>query len=133
MRRLPDEGESNRLDVALVLLEQGGLSHLDTFDPKPDVVAEHRSPFKPIATTVPGLRFTELLTHTARVADRLAVVRSMYHPKAGANGHPDGTRYMLSGAHPGGAVEMPDLGSVVSFLLGSRCPYLPPYVMLPGN
>jgi hypothetical protein len=117
----------------LVLLEQGGLSHMDTWDPKPEVVAEHRSPFKPIATRVPGMQFTELLNHTARVADKLAVVRSMYHPRAGANGHPTGTQYMLSGAHPGSPVEMPDIGSVVSHLLGSRCKYLPPYVMVPGN
>lgn len=117
----------------LVLLEQGGLSHMDTWDPKPEVVAEHRSPFKPIATTVAGLRFTELLARTAGVAKKLAVVRSMFHPKGGANGHPTGTQYMLSGAHPGGAVEMPDIGSVASSLLGSECKYLPPYVMVPGN
>ena len=78
----------------LVVLEQGGLSHLDTWDPKSEAVAEHRSPFKPIATNVPGIQFTELLANTARVADKLAVVRSMRHPKAGANGHPDGTQYM---------------------------------------
>ena len=46
----------------LVIYEQGGLSHMDTWDPKPDVLAEHRSPFKPIATTVPGMQFTELLS-----------------------------------------------------------------------
>src|SRR5262245_61528397 len=58
----------------LVILEQGGLSHIDTWDPKPDVLVDHRSPFKPIATRVPGIQFTELLTHTARVADKIAVV-----------------------------------------------------------
>ena len=57
----------------------------------------------------------------------------MYHPKAGANGHPKGTQYTLSGQHPGGILEMPDIGSVVSRQLGSRCDYLPPYVMIPGN
>jgi hypothetical protein len=122
-----------RAKNVLVVLEQGGLSQMDTWDPKPDAVVEHRSPFKPVATSVPGVRFTELLTHTARVADRLAVVRSMCHPKAGASGHPDGTRYMLSGAHPGSALPMPDLGSVAAQVLGTACPYLPPYIMVPGN
>jgi hypothetical protein len=123
-----------RARSVLVVLEQGGLSHMDTWDPRPDVVAEHRSPYKPIATAVPGMRFTELLAHTARVADRLAVVRSMHHPRAGADGHPTGTQYALSGANPAGqAVEMPDIGSVVSHLIGTRCSYLPPYVMVPGN
>ena len=79
----------------LVILEQGGVSHMDTWDPKPDAVAEHRSPHKPISTNVPGMQFTELLAHTSKVADKLAVVRSMRHLKAGANGHPDGTQYML--------------------------------------
>lgn len=117
----------------LVVLEQGGLSHIDTWDPKPQAVADHRSPFKPIATKVPGIQFTELLGETARVADKLAIVRSMFHPKAGASGHPDGTQYMLSGAHPGSIVPMPDIGSVVSQVMGTACHYLPPYIMVPGN
>lgn len=118
----------------LVVLEQGGLSHLDTWDPKPEVVAEHRSPYRPIATRVPGMQFTELLARTAGVADQLAVVRSMHHPRDGADAHPSGTRYVLSGIHPGATtVEMPDIGSVVSQLLGSRSRCLPPYVMVPGN
>ena len=117
----------------LVVLEQGGLSQMDTWDPKPDAVSEHRSPFKPIATKVPGMRFTELLSETARVADKLAVVRSMWHPKAGASGHGEGTQYMLSGAHPGGAIHMPDLGAVASHTLGTRAHFLPPYIMVPGN
>jgi hypothetical protein len=117
----------------LVVLEQGGLSHLDTWDPKPDAVAEHRSPFKPIATNVSGIQFTELLSNTARVADKLAVVRSMRHAKAGANGHPDGTQYMLSGSHPSSPMEMPDIGCIATKILGSECRDLPPYIMVPGN
>lgn len=117
----------------LVILEQGGLSHLDTWDPKPDAVAEHRSPHKPISTNVPGIQFTELLANTARVADKLAIVRSMRHPKAGANGHPDGTQYMLSGSHPSSPMEMPDIGCIATKILGSQCRDLPPYIMVPGN
>ena len=101
--------------------------------PKPEAVAEHRSPYKPISTKVPGMRFTELLSETARVADKLAVVRSMYHPKAGASGHGEGTQYLLSGAHPGSAVPMPDLGSVALHVLGTEAHFLPPYIMVPGN
>ena len=64
----------------LVILEQGGMSHMDTWDPKPDTVAEHRSPFKPIDTNVPGMRFTELLPRTATVADKLAVRHALANP-----------------------------------------------------
>ena len=117
----------------LVIYEQGGLSHMDTWDPKPDVLAEHRSPFKPIATKVPGMQFTELLSNTARFADKLAVVRSMHHAKGGADAHPNGTQYALSGSHPGGPTEMPDIGSIVGHVAGSACKCLPPYIMVPGN
>ena len=61
---------------------------MDTFDPKPEAVAEHRSPFKPIDTVVPGLRFTELLAKTAKVADKLAVVRCMHQPTPGDRQQP---------------------------------------------
>ena len=84
----------------LVILEQGGLSHIDTWDPKPNAPVDHRSPHRPIATNVPGMQFTDLLTRTSRVADKLTVVRSMWHSKGGANGHGEGTQYMLSGSHP---------------------------------
>ena len=98
----------------LVILEQGGLCHLDTWDPKPDAVADHRSPFKPIATKVPGIQFTELLSNTARIADKIAVVRSMHHDRGGADAHPNGTQYVLSGSHPSNpGPTMPDLGSTV--------------------
>ena len=117
----------------LVILEQGGLSHLDTWDPKPEAVADHRSPFKPIATKVPGIHVTELLSETSRVVDKLSIVRSMWHAKSGASGHPDGTQYILSGAHPNSIIPMPDIGSVASHVIGTHCSYLPPYVMVPGN
>lgn len=117
----------------IVILEQGGVSHLDTWDPKPEAVAEHRSPYQPIATSVPGMQFTSLLPHSARIADKLAVVRSFHHTTNVANGHPLGTQYALSGSVPGGPLEMPDIGSVVAHRIGSECHWLPPYIMVPGN
>jgi hypothetical protein len=117
----------------IVILEQGGLSQVDTWDPKPDAVAEHRSPFRPIATSVPGIQFSSLLPHTARIAHKLAVVRSFHHKTNVANGHPLGTQYVLSGSVPGGPIEMPDMGSVVAHRIGSECNWLPPYIMVPGN
>ncbi len=86
-----------RAKNVLIVFEQGGLSHMDTWDPKPQAVAEHRSPFKPIDTNVPGMQFTELLKHTAKQADKLAVIRSMHH-RISVSGHPDGTQYLLAGA-----------------------------------
>lgn len=118
----------------LVIYEQGGLSHMDTWDPKPEAVSQNRSPFKPIATNVPGIQFTELLTKTAKVADKLALVRSMCHARNGADAHPNGTQYALSGIHPAAnSFEMPDIGSIIAHVQGSACKYLPPYIMVPGN
>lgn len=117
----------------LLIMEQGGVSHIDTWDPKPEMPSDHRSPYQPVATCVPGMQFTSLLSKTAQVADKLAVVRSMYHKDGGVNGHPDGTQYTLSGEVPGGPVEMPDMGGVAAHRLSTRCSYLPPYIMVPGN
>ena len=114
----------------LVLLEQGGMSHVDTWDPKPEQVSDHRSPFKPIRTNVPGMEFTELLAKTARHADKLAVVRGMHHT---VGDHPAGTAYMLQGNNPNGPLRYPDLGCVVADQVGSECAFLPPYIMVPGN
>ncbi len=99
----------------LVIFEQGGVSHLDTWDPKPDIAAEHRSPFKPIATKVPGLQVTELLKQTALHAEKLTVIRCMTQPTPGiGNSHAKGSQYIFSGEAPGGPMEMPDIGSAVS-------------------
>ncbi len=122
-----------RAKNVLVILEQGGMSHTDTWDPKPNTLVQQLSPYKPISTNVPGMQFTELLTHTAKVADKLSVIRSMYHTSGVTNGHPKGTQYTLSGHVPGGPLEMPDLGSVVAHRIGTNCRYLPPYIMAPGN
>jgi hypothetical protein len=119
-----------RAKNVLVILEQGGLSHMDTWDPKPELPIDWRSPYKPIATKVPGMQFTELLAKTARVADKLAVVRGMHH---NIGDHPKGTAYMLQGNNPNSPLNYPDLGCVVSEAIGSECGYLPPYIMVPGN
>ncbi len=126
-------GRSGRAKNVLVILEQGGLSHIDTWDPKPRALAEHASHYQSISTTVPGMQFTELLRHTASVADKLSVIRSMHHTTGIANGHPTGTQYLLSGHVPNGPVVMPDIGSVVVHRMGTDCLYLPPYIMVPGN
>jgi hypothetical protein len=57
----------------------GGPSHIDLWDMKPEAPAEIRGEFRPIATTVPGLRLCEHLPGLARVMDRFCLVRSMTH------------------------------------------------------
>src|SRR5215510_3228870 len=63
-------------DVSCILIWlDGGPSHLDTFDPKPDAPAEVRGDFKPIATSVPGIRICEHLPRTARAMQHIALIR----------------------------------------------------------
>lgn len=60
----------------------GGPSHMDTWDPKPQAPLEYRGPFRDICTNVPGIHISEFFPRMARLADRYALVRSVYHNEA---------------------------------------------------
>jgi hypothetical protein len=68
-----------RARACIILYCWGGISHLDTWDPKPEAPAEIRGEFRPIATSVPGVRFGEHMPFLARQMHRLTVVRSLHH------------------------------------------------------
>jgi hypothetical protein len=68
-----------RAKACIILFQQGGPSHHDTFDMKPDAPVEIRGEFKPIASSVPGYRVCEHLPLLARQAHRFTVVRSVHH------------------------------------------------------
>ncbi len=61
----------------ILLYMSGGPSQYETFDPKPDAPAEIRGVFRPISTTVPDVQICELLPRISKIADKLAIVRSM--------------------------------------------------------
>ncbi len=117
----------------------GGPSQLDTWDLKPDAPVEYRGEFKPIATTVPGIRVCEHLPRTARVAQHMALVRSltMSGRVIGNGDHHADTYYMLTGHRPDRsffveginrkphADDWPFIGSTVAFRR-------PPAADLPG-
>ncbi|MFZ4766141.1 MAG: DUF1501 domain-containing protein [Roseimicrobium sp.] len=119
-----------RTAVIMVWLP-GGLSHVDSYDPKPDSGSEYRGPFQTIATKVPGTRFTELLPLQAKIADKFTVLRSM---QQAAGGHPAGSMQMLSGdsdTRDKPKVRLPDWMSVAHYLrskAGQRPNPLPNYV-----
>ncbi len=68
-------GKSPRAVIMICLA--GGPSHIDTYDLKPDAPVEFRGEFKPIGTNVPGFDICELMPLQARIADKLALVRSL--------------------------------------------------------
>ena len=106
----------------------GGPSHLETFDMKPDAPQEVRGPFKPIRTIVPGIEIGEFLPLTAKQMDKIALIRSMTSP---LGEHNFGTHYMMTGYQPSPALEYASYGSVVAHLRGGRAT-IPPNVAVPG-
>jgi uncharacterized protein (DUF1501 family) len=101
----------------------GGPSQLDTFDLKPG--HENGGPFKAIETNVPGVRISEHLPKLAKLANHLAVVRSL-HSKEGDHGR--ATHLLRTGYVPQGPVQYPTLGALVSNELGEDTSELPNFV-----
>lgn len=125
-----------RTDTAVILLYlHGGPSQLETYDLKPAAPSEYRSVFRPIATRTPGLDICELFPLQARVADRIALVRSVHHTMTS---HSDGGIEVLTGKTPlrpdptsTSRSEHPCLGAIASKLRGYAGPIIPPYVAIP--
>ena len=131
-------GASGSARAVIVLWLWGGPSHLDTFDMKPDAPVEYRGPFEPIATSVPGLHFCELLPGLSRRAHRFALLRAMHHD---SNDHGIAGTIALTGSIAGavglgGAANTqamrPSTGAIVGRLHRRDAGSLPPYVIL-GN
>jgi Protein of unknown function (DUF1501) len=127
---------SKHVRSCVLIFYYGGPSHLDTLDPKPDAPAEVRGEYRTIATSVPGVRICEHLPRTARLLDRLALVRGLHHPM---RNHNSAAAEALTGRTPAGGDQelltddprgLPTLGSAVSYALGPRAHALP-YVALP--
>jgi hypothetical protein len=127
---------AKQIKSCIVLFCYGGPSHLDTWDMKPNAPAEVRGTFRPIATSVPGIRVCEHLPRSARVAHHLAIVRSMHHPM---RNHNSAAVEALCGRTPlKGDLELladdansfPCYGSALSYLKPGR-PEIPAHVALP--
>ena len=101
----------------------GGPSHLETFDLKPDAPKEVRGPFRPIATNVPGIEISEYFEQTAKVADKMAIVRSV---TSTLGEHNFASHYLLTGYKPTPALVYPGMPSVATHLSGNLS-------ALPGN
>ena len=95
-------GPRPRASACLVIFLSGGPPQHETFDPKPAAPVEIRGPFVPIATSVPGIQYSELLPRIASRADRLCVIRSM---TTGIHAHSASGCFMLTGHEPTSVVE----------------------------
>jgi uncharacterized protein (DUF1501 family) len=120
-------------DTAVIqVFLQGGPSHLETFDPKPDAPKEFRGEFKAIATRLPGVQLCELMPRTAALLDRVALVRSLHHD---SSDHNVGTHWVMTGfpsaQNFANANDRPSVGSIVAKLRGANAVGVPAYVGLP--
>ena len=128
------EGKAPAADACIVVFLNGGPSHLDMWDMKPDAPAEIRGPFKPISTTLPGVQLSEHLPRLSRQLHRCSLVRSVHHSVNNAHaaavyaamtGHDRGE--LGGGTRP---TDNPAIGSVLGMLRPPAQPVVS-YVSMP--
>ncbi|MCA9000152.1 MAG: DUF1501 domain-containing protein, partial [Planctomycetaceae bacterium] len=115
LRRAAADRPEKAMAVVQILLT-GGASQLETFDPKPHAPREIRGPLHSIATRIPGIRFSECLPRLAERADRLVVLRSLWHDAAPI--HQTGQQLLLSGQLTSRKQIPPTIGDLFDHLLG---------------
>jgi uncharacterized protein (DUF1501 family) len=131
----------NRARSVIMIYLQGGPSHLDLWDPKPDAPDRVRSIFTPINTRVPGCRVSELLPRIAGINDKATMIRTMSYTPIGLFNHTAAIYQMMTGyqadaVSPSGQLEpptprdYPHYGSQVTRLKPPTQPTLP-FVMMP--
>ncbi len=134
--RVAATGAAPRADACILIFLNGGPSHLDMWDMKPDAPAEVRGEFRPIATTVPGVQFGEHLPRMAKLMHHASLVRSAHHSVNNAHaaavytamsGHDRGDANVAVGAGPN---DYPAIGSVMGLCRPPTAAVVP-FVSLP--
>ncbi|MCO8124476.1 DUF1501 domain-containing protein [Stieleria sp. TO1_6] len=131
------EGQAvgRQADACILVWQDGGPSHYETFDPKPLAPVEIRGQYHPIQTQTPGIQFAKPMQKLAAISNELAIVRSIRHDQGN---HGAGNHYMMTGAPPripvgcGAFVSFhPSMGSVVSQQVGAP-DGIPAYFSIPN-
>ncbi|HEV3341317.1 MAG TPA: DUF1501 domain-containing protein, partial [Pirellulales bacterium] len=116
-------------DVNCILIwTQGGTSHHDTFDPKPEAPVSVRGSYQMVDTAVPGVKFTEIVPRMAKELNRFAILRG-WNPQNAGHGVAD--QYMMSGHNVNPAVVHPCYGSIIAHQKGFKTK-MPPFMQLGG-
>ena len=120
-----------RRDTSVIfVLQEGGASQFETYDPKPQAADDIRGEFKAIATNVPGVHFSELMSEQAKIMDKLTVFRSIHHP---STQHSSSVHLIKTGYYCRPEAidnEMPSVGSYAAKIRGAVREGLPPYALL---
>jgi len=120
-----DKARSQTPKSCIFIHQYGGLSQLESWDPKPRAASELRGPYKPIATRTPGFQVGELMPSLAAISDRYCVIRSLSHR---VPVHNVANEMLLAGSSSP-AADSPSLGAIVSKTRPSQA-NLPSHVWL---
>jgi uncharacterized protein (DUF1501 family) len=125
--RAAQQGQNNHKRCVLLWMD-GGPSHKDTFDLKPNT--QHGGPYRPINTSVNGLQISEHFPQLAQKMNLGAVIRSM---STGEGAHGRAKYFLHTGYREGvGGLVYPSLGSIAAMEIGNPNSALPNYVVV-GN
>jgi hypothetical protein len=128
---LPTSGRVAKAKSVIQVFLWGGMSHTDTWDPKPDAGYDFTGQLAgTIKTNVAGVQVSELFPELAKVADKYSLIRSMTHKN---NGHETAAYLMQTGHLPGERLAYPSIGAVFAYFKGYQAGYkglIPPYVVL---
>ncbi len=124
---LQAKSATNTHKSVIVVYLSGGLSHQDTFDPKPNAPSEVRGEFKTMPTSVPGVHFTDMVPLLARNMDKMALVRSLVGYRDEHSSFHNLTGYPMDEAKRDGK---PHIGAVTTRMLGPVDPVIPPFIDL---
>ena len=131
--KLQAETASKNKKAVIFVELAGGPTQFETYDPKPSAPIEIRGAYEPISTSVAGTYFSEWMPQQAKIADKLSIIRSVWHPSNShdPSSHLTQTGYYKSGPK-GGPNQFPAFGSVISRTIGPNHPALPSYVAVPS-
>ena len=122
-------GQTSSAEAVIFLNMSGGMSHIDTFDVKPNK-KEVQGPVEAINTNVDGIQISEYLPRTAEVMDKICIIRSM----SSINGAHDRGQYALHRSYaPRGTIVHPTLGAWTMKLKGRKNKEIPGFVTIGGG
>jgi len=132
-RQQASTGTTKNTSVILLWLD-GGPSHMDLYDMKPDAPEEYRGIWRPIQTRVPGFDISPLFPKQARITNLFSMVRSLHHDTGDhfAGGHRMLTTKDMGVSGANQAQKFPGIGAIVARELGPRQRGMPAYVGAPS-
>lgn len=126
------EADTAAKKTSVIYIElTGGPTQFETYDPKPEAPSEYRGPFDVIKTKLPGVYFGELMKEQAKIADKLAIIRSIHHASSShdTSSHLTQTGYYKIG-RKGGKNSFPAVASSTALIKGANGRGVPPYVSI---